>query len=508
MKLKNYTATLEEKMSEFDMWVTPSLGEIRDTPQFKINLDQLKSGFDLLASITEKFVDCEHCSASSLALNTLSHITEKDVIEAQNVLDSICNVLLLATGKTDNNLKCQYPLLLRNNLKITHYPQKKPSGAWIVKPLPRTLLLTDVTKLIVQLSEKADFQEAFIKSYFQLIVSDEIYAKQLWSLGSAYISQKAIGNADSLISSIVIFQSRGSITATQGHIPEAILRNYLSDWGLASGSDYNTQDVEIGELLEGIVADSQIKRRKYDFVIPYQSRKSGNKIFIQGQFYAGDSGSVSHKVVDQTDSTREVTLAKFPEAVFIEFLDGAGYYASLNGDLRRMLAKQTTKDFIQLRTAPLKLRRELQDIQFLTTLEVEHAIIRTSGNKKEEVKNILNAEGYSTEEIEIAVENAVKHGLIFNNENNTLNFNNDRIEIIRKYCILDIIANHGEPVPNDKGTGFLCVAGYGLFWGLPQDKVIEISLYEIPKLDELWNTKIAPFNDIQWLLENGFILSK
>ena len=38
MKINDYNATLDEKMSEFDMWVTPSLGEIRDTPQFRVNL--------------------------------------------------------------------------------------------------------------------------------------------------------------------------------------------------------------------------------------------------------------------------------------------------------------------------------------------------------------------------------------------------------------------------------------------------------------------------------------
>lgn len=55
MKIKNYAASLQEKMSEFDMWVTPSLGEIRDTPQFKTNLNQLKTGFDQLAEITDNF---------------------------------------------------------------------------------------------------------------------------------------------------------------------------------------------------------------------------------------------------------------------------------------------------------------------------------------------------------------------------------------------------------------------------------------------------------------------
>ena len=57
MKINDYNATLDEKMSEFDMWVTPSLGEIRDTPQFRVNLEQLKKGFDYMADY-RKFCRC------------------------------------------------------------------------------------------------------------------------------------------------------------------------------------------------------------------------------------------------------------------------------------------------------------------------------------------------------------------------------------------------------------------------------------------------------------------
>lgn len=507
MKLNDYRATLDEKMSEFDLWVTPSLGEIRDTEQFKINLEQLKTGFDLLSIITNDFSGCECCAASSLAENAIQYINIISEDKAKVTLDNICNVLLLATGKTDNNLKCQFPLLLRNSLNIIKYPQRISNGGWRDKALPRTLCLGDVTKIIVQLKGKIEYQLAFTKSYFQLIISDEMYAKQLWSLGSAYCSQKTIGNADSLISSIVIFQSRGSITATQGHIPETILRGYMSDWGLTAGSDYNIQDVEIGDFLEGITTDKEIKKRKYDFIVPFQSRQSGKKVFIQSQFYAGDSGSVSHKVVDQTDSTREVTLKKFPQAVFLEYLDGAGYYASLNGDLRKMLAKSTTKDFMQIRTAPLKLRRELQGIQFLTTLEIEHAIIRTSGAISKVIETLEN-EGYGQEEIDLAIHNALNNGFINPGASETLLLVSDRIEIVRKYCLLDIIANYGEPIPDGKGTGCLFVAGYSVSWGLSQEKVIQTALREIPKLDSLWNTKTDPFHDIQWLLDNGFIKAR
>lgn len=411
MKINDYNATLDEKMSEFDMWVTPSLGEIRDTPQFRVNLEQLKKGFDYMADITENFADVSHCSSSALAVNVLSYLSGENDDTAKDILDSICNVLLLATGKTDNNLKCQFPLMLKNQIGISTYPQKISGGRWRDKAIPRAFSMTDVTKIIVQLAGKDDYRIVFVESYFHLIVSDEDYAKQLWSLGNAYVSQKELGNADALISSIVIFQSRGSITATQGHIPETILRKYMTDWGLNAGTDFNTQDVEVGEILGDLPVDNKIKKRKYDFIVPFQSRRLGAKVFIQSQFYAGDSGSVSHKVVDQTDSTREVTLQKYPDAVFVECLDGAGYFSSLNGDLRKMLAKPTTKDFIQIRTAPLKLRRALQGILFLTPLEIEHAVIRTSG-KENEIYQLLRDEGYTDEEISRAFSLSVSEGNI------------------------------------------------------------------------------------------------
>lgn len=133
------------------------------------------------------------------------------------------------TGKTDNNLKCQFPLLLRNTYGIKEYPQKNSSGHWVNKQLPRTLQFDAVSKIIIQADGKADFQEKFLESYFHFIISDETYAKQLWSLGTAYYSQKQRGNAEALLSPIVVFQSRGSITATQGHIPETILRSYMAE---------------------------------------------------------------------------------------------------------------------------------------------------------------------------------------------------------------------------------------------------------------------------------------
>ena len=504
MKLQAYDETLEEKMSEFDIWVTPSLGEIRDMPQFKVNLDSMKCGFDYMAQVTNNFESVSRCSSTALAKNTIHLIEDKPDDTKQEILNCLCEVLLLATGKTDNNLKCQFPLLLRNIYGMKEYPQKNDAGRWVKKQIPRTLQFDAVTKIIIQADGKTDFQEKFLESYFHLIVTDETYAKQLWSLGTAYYSQKQSGNEDSLLSPIVVFQQRGSITATQGHLPEKILRSYMSDWGLEAGTDYNTEDVEIGQLIGDIEVNPQIKKRKYDFIIPYQSREIGIKIFIQSQFYAGDSGSVSHKVVDQTDSSREVTLKKFPQAVFVEYLDGAGYFSSLNGDLRKMLAKPSTKNFIQITTAPLKLRRELQGINFLTTLEIEHAILMTGG-KRDDVIEKLHNDGYSDDEINTALKvarNAV-HSC-----NDFFTISPDRESVVRKYCILDTIANYGQPIPADSAPGYLIVPGYSTYWGLFQADVIKRALEIAPMLDTLWRSHLDPFDDIQWLLEKGFVKAK
>ena len=74
--------------------------------------------------------------------------------------------------------------------------------------------------------------------------------------------------------------------------------------------------------------------------------------------------------------------------------------------------------------------------------------------------------------------------------------------------MLDIIANYGEPVPIGKGFGYLYVAGYQVLWGMPQNKVISVALQKCPQLDLLWADKEAPFNDLQWLLDKGFVILK
>ncbi len=506
MKLKTYDADLDEKLSEFDFWITPSLGEIREAEQFKVDLQKIINGFDGVALLSNDFRDIQLCSANNLAEKLIPIINDKEMAEATSFLESICGVLYFATGKTDNNIKCQFPVYMKTVLEKDKIPKVSSKKKLEYKDLPRTFGSEAVIRTVVSLKNYPKEQEELLKSFFQILVSDESYAKQLWSLGVSYITMREKGCAEAFMSPIVTFQSRGSITATQGHVPELILRKYMDEWGMIAGFDYNEQDVTLGDFFGETETKDNLKKRKYDFILPYKSRNEGGKIFVQCQFYAGDSGSVSHKVVDQTDSTRAITLKKYPEAVFMEYLDGAGYYSSLNGDLRKMIAKNSTYNFFQIRTASIKLRRGFQEICFLTALEIEHAIFATGGNVVD-VEMFLQNDGYEKAEIKKSIYEAIENGIIELREDK-LCIMKSRNPIVRRYCLLDCLANFGTAIPTDQVTGNLLVPGYGVCWGMPQNNLISRILQEIPRLTEEWTNIQVVFDDIQWLIDRKFVVAK
>lgn len=501
MKLKSYLPNLATQLSEFELWVTPSLGEVRDSLQFKACIADLREGFGVLDSVTDNFRDMVSCSPGNITNYFLTHSEEPDYAGA---LTKVIKVLLLSTGKTDNNLKCQYPLFLRNNLGMDSFPLVK-QGEVIYTRIPRVLDMESIVKRFSSLRKTPNILAPLLKSYFHLILRDEGYIRQLYALGSSYKRLCLESYGVDLLYSLAAFQLRGSVTVQLGHLPEEILRRYMKDWGLKPEYDFNVRDIELGVLLGDTTIDKKLKKRKYDFIIPYKSRKEGPKLFVQSQYYAGDSGSVSHKVVDQTDTTRETTLKKYPQAVFIEYLDGAGYYSSLYGDLRKMLEKSLTKNFIQIRTAPLKFRRELQEISFLTPMEIEHIILKGIANKNE-VLVCLENDGYAKEEIEKCIQVSLEEGII-GEQDEALYIIDERRDLVIRYSLLDCIANYGKPIPAGELNGLLCVPGYDIYWGLNQVQLLEVFYNEFPNLEEKISA-LQMASHLQWLLDEKIIMTK
>ena len=277
-----------------------------------------------------------------------------------NSLVDLASVLFLATGKSDNSAKCQFPLFLRDVVKWKGLPTAGSGGLLVWRALPRTLKADQVMRYVMKLAQFPQMQQQLLERYVAFLLSTEDDVAQLQSLGRSYFVMKARGRERHLLTPLVIFKVRGSVAASGGHLPEQLLRRKLRQWGLQADVDFNTRDVnwippEAWERPHG-------KTRAWDFILPYQTPGWEQSVFIQCQFYAGDSGSVSHKNVDQTPRERARVQEHLESAVFVEYVDGAGYYSALNRDLRHLLEMGNTGGFCQLRSVGVRLRYVLQEI--------------------------------------------------------------------------------------------------------------------------------------------------
>lgn len=497
---------LAERLWEFDTWITSKLGEIKDTDKFQAELEKIIEIIEILGKATADFENLEDFDCKKISKIVVSEINSRSKVGAKKILDSFAALLYLVTGRTDNNVKCQLPLHLKS--KEVHKLPKANNGQVLFVDIPRVMKAEQYLDYVNNLRGYEEQQDKILLDFVKFILSDSNEIGQLWSIGHSYFHLKRIRKEKELITPIVIFKVRGSVSATGGHEPEEILRELMKDWGLRPGVDFNTIDVPISEfktLSEVVREDSnpneKEKERKFDFILPYKTEGWSPKIFIQCQFYAGDSGSVSHKNVDQTESSRRKTIEIFKDAKFIEYVDGAGYYSSLNGDLKKLLQKQDTYSFFQISTAPVKLRNCLQEIGFVTPLELEHAILRSNGDSKQ-VSRILGEEGYDEKEISRCIEISKVYNLIIC-EGNRLFIKPERRNTVRRYLLLDVVTSYGEEIEEAKGC--VLVPGYGMKFGMELVKITSKMIELVPTINQDYSSHDVFPTDLQYLSEKGFI---
>ncbi|MCY2992150.1 MAG: hypothetical protein NTY19_30355 [Planctomycetota bacterium] len=192
---------------------------------------------------------------------------------------------------------------------------------------------------------------------------------------------------------------------------------------------------------------------------------------------------------------------------FIEYVDGAGYFASLNGDLRRLLSMRDTASFFQVRSASLRLRRELQQIGFLIPLEIEHAVLR-SGGRRDRMEQILLEEGYSIEAVQQLVSTHADRGILLREARQRLSVLPERRATVRRYLLLDVAACFGAaPPPGEKLSGSLIVPGYGPFHAIKLAALAKRAAELAPELKDDWSSPEVILEDIGWLCEEGLAMS-
>ena len=344
MKLPTPSLSLEDQFAEFDVWITPSLGEIRDSERFQSELGRIVAVFEILRIATSDFADEKTCSAEAISKTFVSELSKTDASEQAEMLRALASVLYLVTGKSDNNSKCQFPIYLRDVACWTQFPSVRTvNGKAIVTKVstPRELKADRIMSVVQSLSCDAISQERLLFEFVRFVLRDDDDVAQLWSIGRSYSMLISMGREKQLLTPLVVFQVRGSVAASGGHEPEDKLRERMRQWGMEDLLDFNPCDVIVATEGKG----KRQKTRAYDFTLPFAVPKWERRVFIQCQFYAGDSGSVSHKNVDQTTSSRTTVESLYNNPRFVEYVDGAGYFSSLNGDLKTLLSMENTASF-------------------------------------------------------------------------------------------------------------------------------------------------------------------
>ena len=121
---------------------------------------------------------------------------------------------------------------------------------------------------------------------------------------------------DSLIDTIVRYKVKGSYSATKENNPETLIENILHELGV--------------KYVRGNLKNL---RRTMDFIIP---DKTNPEIIIESSYVVTTSSGMGDKA--KTEMTVAEEIAKYyPNALFVGFVDGIGWYVR-QGDLKRIVS--------------------------------------------------------------------------------------------------------------------------------------------------------------------------
>jgi hypothetical protein len=286
MKLPPSRLDAKADLDEFDIWITPMLGEITDSDKFKERMERISTIFEIVEQATNGFADEDACRPESISAHFIERSSAWSSDQLEEYLVDLADTLFLVTGKSDNQTKCQLPIYLRDEANWADFPSisRAKVGATIRwSPLPRVLPASRFMQTVSLMPDPTQ-KERLLEKFVSFVLSGSSAVSQLWSLGYSFHMLKQYGREKDILAPLVAFQVRGSVSATGGHEPENALRSLLTQWGLVPGRDFNLSDTIVTELGNG-------KTRAYDFVLPFETPywfpKWQRRLFVQSQFYAG-----------------------------------------------------------------------------------------------------------------------------------------------------------------------------------------------------------------------------
>ena len=125
-----------------------------------------------------------------------------------------------------------------------------------------------------------------------------------------------------LIDTIIRYKEKGSYSGMKGNNPEIVIAEILENLGLT---------YETGDLTE-LISNAPDNKRTMDFITP---NKKNPLIIVESSFLATTSSGQGDK--SKTEISIDALIKEhYPEAIFIGFVDGIGWYVR-KSDLKRMV---------------------------------------------------------------------------------------------------------------------------------------------------------------------------
>ena len=125
-----------------------------------------------------------------------------------------------------------------------------------------------------------------------------------------------------LIDTIIRYKEKGSYSGMKGNNPEIVIAEILENLGLT---------YETGDLTE-LISNAPDNKRTMDFIIP---NKKNPLIIVESSFLATTSSGQGDK--SKTEISIDALIKEhYPEAIFIGFVDGIGWYVR-KSNLKRMV---------------------------------------------------------------------------------------------------------------------------------------------------------------------------
>jgi hypothetical protein len=178
-------------------------------------------------------------------------------------------------------------------------------------------------KIQRKMEESEFFRKGLVNIFFEgstiRILSE---ALPLFELKKLSIS-KLNFEIDALIDTLIRYKEKGSYSGKKENNPEVVIENMLDKMGIG---------FEKGDLGE-LISNAPDTKRTMDFIVP---DKRSPKIIIECSYLVTTSSGQGDKSKTEI-SIDSLIKQHYPEAHFLGFVDGIGWYVRKN-DLKRMVA--------------------------------------------------------------------------------------------------------------------------------------------------------------------------